>query len=146
MGDGELEKLHTRARREALFSGHARDADDFAQWIVLKRLEGFGKRQNLKHALIDYLRHTYGQGKTFVQKANFIPVEKIKGLSAPVPMEEAPTIRRIFDDLDDFHKKVFTYFYREGLTITQIGKRLKTSRYQVKMAHEYINKILKSQV
>lgn len=60
MGDGQYDALWLRAKRYCLGTRHARDAEDFASWLVLMRLEGKRSAQQIRDSLTDYLRETYG--------------------------------------------------------------------------------------
>lgn len=65
------------------------DAEDVAQDTALRRLENIGLKQSKYHAVIDYLRRTYGRGGYY---GNVQLNEKV------LPSEERP--QHAFDILD----------------------------------------------
>ena len=57
----EYLELHKKARIYAAYKGYPELCEDFAQEIVMKRIEGIGLKQSMAQAFIDYLRSQFGR-------------------------------------------------------------------------------------
>lgn len=96
-----LQALWKKAYWKALRKGASEEkAEDFASWLVVKRMEGKSDRQHLSHALIDYLReegslvhvshYTYERGSRFMRAGGsfIVPLDDAMSSTSNTPFEE----------------------------------------------------------
>jgi hypothetical protein len=77
----DLEDLYARATNVAKYKGLKEEAEDFAQWLMVKYLEGKSQHQTIDQAFIDYRRQQHGDPRTSdyaerkMAETRYIPLE-----------------------------------------------------------------------
>jgi RNA polymerase sigma factor (sigma-70 family) len=91
--------------------------EDAAQHICMKHLEGVGLQQDLKHALIDYLRSHY-----YLRNKLMAPLPD--SLAAEFRFSEVKTVEQLVTVLPEMQRRVLILYFKEELTLKEIGKAL----------------------
>lgn len=106
-----MEKLY----RKAIGFGRCRlpseqDAEDFAGWVIERRLRGVGLKQPLYYALVDFIRETYSkvqqhsvrlptieQGAECPEHARMVVRDELRAMKA-IPERDRHILKRLFVD------------------------------------------------
>lgn len=106
------------------------EAEDFASWAIIKRLEG--RSATPKQFVLDYLREQYGNGKDHPKKQSrwATPIKEdtdpeTEGVVVAAK-DDAPTYGRLFAMADllklDLKKRViFLLYYKDGYEASEIA-------------------------
>lgn len=145
MDDTKAVEMHKIAVRYASKKGYSNIADDFAQFAIIKLLEG--RKATIAQLLIDYLRAEFGDFRVG-EKAPKIMDRKfakdIDELSKFLADEKEVSISPDYfvDRLTEKERIVFVLYYVWGLTPKEIAYVRGSSADSVSSTLVYINKKL----
>ncbi len=127
----DFEHLYENAKDEARKSGYPDHAEDFAQWLMIKYLEGKSQHQRLRDALTDYLRVTFGntRNQSFVYFRNLYSFHEHEYRfatknNAETELYEKELITILFERLDERERKVFALYYEQSLAQKDVAKAM----------------------
>lgn len=132
MGERQsLEEMHEKALLYARNRGFGDEAEDFAQWLVIKYLEKKSQHQALRYSFIDYIRESRGDSRaqSFAHSSKFEQFEEQYQLKsshhfADELVYENEVIRILNEKLKPREKEIFALYYSEDITLMEVGQRL----------------------
>ncbi len=134
----ELDVLYKAAKNWAKKSGYPDHQEDFAQWLMIKYLEGKSQHQRMRDSFTDYLRETLGDTRkeNFVYFRNFISLQDQDYRLGTSGAEEQMVYGReiitlLLTVLKDQEREVFTLYYTQNLDQKAVGARLNITESRV---------------
>jgi RNA polymerase sigma factor (sigma-70 family) len=159
-------RIYRMAKSFASKYGLGEEAEDFAQWLVLQKLQGKGLYQQIKHSLVDYYRAT-GRSKraaSFVASNKFVeyteePIEKDVVMAEssrrmwkhqegtftePLEIFDRRMLEKLVVSLKPTQRMVMEMYFFQDLNLKEIGKKLRVTESRVSQILRPIKKKLKN--
>lgn len=131
--------------------GYPQEAEDFAQWLMIKYLEGKSQYQLMRHSFSDYLTATQPTYKgKLIKREKFLPVHAgddesevpirglnkfIKAISTVDPIESKLDAKRLLralrQKLNYREVLIFNLYYGRDFELKDIGRVLKLTEGRV---------------
>lgn len=116
------------AKFKSIVLGAAKDAEDFAQDVALKLIEGTS--QTVTQMVIDLIRHKYGRWSNSTHQArrdlnnpsHIIPLDLIVQQTHPgeTPYQKV-SYKHLIEDLKPMDRLLIGLYYKWGFTMEEIG-------------------------
>lgn len=121
----EAQKLYRSALKLARTLGY-QDAEDIAQVVVLKRLEGKGQRQKLKYSIQSAYAFLFGDSRfgRHRLRSGLACVEFTSETEIGREDETTLGFRELLSKLEPQDQKIIIQYYELGMTHTEIAREL----------------------
>lgn len=148
-----LVRLHDRAKRIATIYRFNQDAEDLAQDVALRYLEGKNSHSTVTQTLIDAVRHHYGASprkgvvKSKKYEAKNVSVELIKTLpDLRSDRDGNLEFMKLIESLSVARRMIIILYFKWGLGLLEIAEIFNCSEANVSVMLEETLKKLKTLV
>lgn len=146
MNNEEAKTLHERCVIYARTKGYHQDAEDFAQDMIMRKLEGKARAQRISYAFTDYLRRAYGDFRMQKHpgKAQFRSYDDRNNTQKAIDESNANIdFAECLKILTRREFRVWKYLRIDELNSKKVAKKMKLSVYQVYDTYRNVKEKLK---
>lgn len=143
--DNNYLKIYREAKAYACRVGFPNEAEDFGQWLVLKKLSGKRKNQKMYFSYTDYLRETKGnsRSKNFRAASDFREIDDELMQSTVTDLIDRRKFERLSKKLTDQQIQVFGMYFLQNKRMHEIGDELGVSESRICQLMVKVREIVK---